>query len=300
MPTKFNILRTSLYGAVLVFTCICLGMAGRLVSVLASSDLTRFIPFAIFVCAATLLIIISLLGFSFFLRERNPISTRIEIGCLGLAGLLWLVLGAYLVSSESREAEVECFTNQAESTPLSDELASFHTNQYQAMYNVLTAFAFLTAVLLLGFFAFLLFLAVRRHRMGDVHMWHGPVTSCAWFNDYSQSSKNTAKAAVLPAPVTQRTRSRSRPAPTSPMREATAAPLTTAPVRGHRSQRSRGHNSRGSRSNPARQHTADHSRGHGHTRQQGSAQSSLIGSGSDEYESGWMANPNRTTSPRRN
>lgn len=37
---------------------------------------------------------------------------------------------------------------------------------------------------LLAFFA-LLFLARRRHRAGDEHMWHAPVTSCAWFNQYN-------------------------------------------------------------------------------------------------------------------
>ena len=31
----------------------------------------------------------SRLGFGFW-RDRNPISTRIELGCLGLAGVLWL------------------------------------------------------------------------------------------------------------------------------------------------------------------------------------------------------------------
>jgi len=30
------------------------------------------------------------LSFSLFLRERNPISTRIELASLGLAGMFWL------------------------------------------------------------------------------------------------------------------------------------------------------------------------------------------------------------------
>lgn len=51
--------------------------------------LARFVPFAIFVCSVSVLIILALLGFGFW-RERNPISTRVELGCLGLAGVLWL------------------------------------------------------------------------------------------------------------------------------------------------------------------------------------------------------------------
>jgi len=103
-------------------------MAGHFQSVLAASDLSgqhllcrlylfslipvyillaRFVPFAIFVCAASLLIIICLcvdctcwlfvnliyfcsLAFSFFFRERNPITTKFELIFLGMIGLLWL------------------------------------------------------------------------------------------------------------------------------------------------------------------------------------------------------------------
>lgn len=55
----------------------------------ANIRVARFVPFAIFVCSASVLIILALLGFGFW-RERNPISTRIELGCLGLTGVLWL------------------------------------------------------------------------------------------------------------------------------------------------------------------------------------------------------------------
>ena len=55
-----------------------------------------------------------------------------------------------------------------------------------------------TAVLLFCFA--LLFLAVRRHRKGDEHMWHGPVTSCAWFNSYGNGVKrnNSGSSSILP------------------------------------------------------------------------------------------------------
>lgn len=47
----------------------------------------------------------------------------------------------------------------------------------------------------------LLFLAVRRHRKGDEHMWHGPVTSCAWFNAYENAKQTRGKnssSSILP------------------------------------------------------------------------------------------------------
>jgi len=183
----FKSIRASLYGAVLLFTLICISMAGHFQHVLATSDLTRFVPFAIFVCVVSFLVFVVLLATSFFLRERNPISTRIELGCLGFAGFLWLVLGVFLSTSDSQSADVECFASSSDVVPLDKSVASFHTEQYHAMYRVLTNFSLINAsVVLLAFFV-LLVLAVRRHRMGDEHMWYGPVTSCAWFNDYANS-----------------------------------------------------------------------------------------------------------------
>jgi hypothetical protein len=52
----------------------------------------------------------------------------------------------------------------------------------------------------------LLILALRRHWRGDEHMWHGPVTSCAWFNNYENAKLPQAKSSdtsVLPLASTQ-------------------------------------------------------------------------------------------------
>lgn len=94
-----------------------------------------------------------------------------------------------------------------------------HTDQFQAMYRVLTSFALMNAILgqstpptrsfcwlgslpcshlVLASCLILLVLALRRHRNGDVHMWHGPVTSCAWFNTYNYKTGG-AVAAAAPA-----------------------------------------------------------------------------------------------------
>lgn len=206
MPILFNTIRASIYGLVLLFTGICLAMAGHFQSVLAASDLTRFVPFAIFVCSASLLIFTVLLSFSYFLRERNPISTRIELASLGVAGIFWLILGVYLTTSDAQTADVECFTSSDLQVPLDDQLANFHTDQYQAMYRVLNAFSLLNAVLIILSCGILLILALRRHWKGDEHMWHGPVTSCAWFNNYENAKLSQGKSSntsVLPIASTQ-------------------------------------------------------------------------------------------------
>lgn len=201
MTSLFNIIRACIYGTVLLFTFICLAMACDFLAVLEPSDLTRFVPFAIFICSASLFVFVILLAFSFFFRGRNPISTRIELAFLALAGVFWLVLGTFLVTSDSQEAEVECFADSTSTTPLADNLATFHTVQYQEMYRVLMTFSLMNAVIILLSALLLLGLAIRRHRNGDNHMWHGPVTSCAWFNDYENSKPQRSKSdssSVLP------------------------------------------------------------------------------------------------------
>lgn len=54
------------------------------------------------------------LGFSFWKRDASPISARIELGCLGLAGTLWTALGAFMAGSEAAAADVECYASEEE------------------------------------------------------------------------------------------------------------------------------------------------------------------------------------------
>ncbi|THV08540.1 hypothetical protein K435DRAFT_740713 [Dendrothele bispora CBS 962.96] len=290
MPSLFNTIRGSIYFAVFVFTIICLAMAGHFESVLADSDLTRFVPFALFVCSASLVIIVVLYGFSFFLRERNPISTRIELGCLAFAGVFWLVLGLWLATSDSGDADVECFTSGS-SQPLDDSSASFHTEQYQAMYRVLNAFAILNAVVFLIATFGLLFLAIRKHRRGDDHMWYGPVTSCAWFNEYNRRTKRSKSSLSGILPVSESTQrfnekpedkpaaSRHRSARSSRSRNRQATPGTHYPARIYERQMREKYNGQSNLNRSGSSST-------GHT--------ALMYGGSEEsFDNGMLRNPNR-------
>ena len=106
------------------------------------------------------------LGFGLW-RDRNPISTRVELGCLGLAGVLWLgtlllpiaensrvdhysflltALGAFLGSSESGDSDVECYS-AADSQQQPMEMPGFNTETFHAQYRVLEAFSFFNIIL---------------------------------------------------------------------------------------------------------------------------------------------------------
>lgn len=202
MPSAFNIARAVIYATVLLWTVICLAVAVHLHGLLVTSDLTRFIPFAIFVCSASLIIMLSLLVFT-LMRERNPISTRIELGCLGLAGTFWLSLGAFLATSDSEDADVECFAS-ADSTSSPINMPGFSTETYRAMYRVLEAFSLFNTILVWGFLFFLLALVLRQHFMGHRSMWYCAATSYPWFG------KSKGSKSKLPQPITSRSRSRGR------------------------------------------------------------------------------------------
>ncbi|KAJ7276410.1 hypothetical protein B0H12DRAFT_1041423 [Mycena haematopus] len=217
MLPMFLVLRACLYGAVFIATLICLAMAGHFQSVLASTDLTRFVPFALFVCCISLLVISCLLGFSFLMRERSPISTRHELASLGSLGVLWLALGVFLSTSDSQSADVECFASDSPTVALDDSTSDFQTEQYRAMYHVLMAFSLINAALVIFAFLVLLTLAMRRHMQGDNHMWYGPVTA-GMVKNYSTNLTNQprrsrrSKAAILPTvlpPIMKEKRSRS-------------------------------------------------------------------------------------------
>ncbi|KAI0003081.1 hypothetical protein BJV74DRAFT_815394 [Russula compacta] len=208
MFSVFNIIRTFVYALVFIWSLVCLGIAAHFQSVLSASDLTRFVPFAIFVSSATLAIILVLTAFS-VRRNMNPVSTRIELGCLGFMGTFWAALGAFLASSDSETANVECFVSANDLTPID---GGFSTETYQAQYRVLEVFSLINTVLLWGFLLLLLGLALKHHRNGHKHVWLSPVPTFDWF------SRDSKKAGKLPVPVTaRRARSQSRP-PAPPAR----------------------------------------------------------------------------------
>ncbi|VDB90133.1 unnamed protein product [Peniophora sp. CBMAI 1063] len=228
LPSKFNVARACIFILVILWSLVCLAIAAHFESVLASSDLTRFVPFALFVSVASILVMSTLFVFGIW-RNMNPIATRIELSCLGLIGTFWLALGAFLVSSDSETADVECFVSEDNATPLDDD--SFSTETYQAQYHVLEAFALFNAILLWGFLIFLTILAVRRHRAGDKYVWLTPVPNVAWFgaSDKPQGNGKGGKNGKLPAPVTAKNEKSSSSRPRAPSRPVPAAPALARP-----------------------------------------------------------------------
>ncbi|KAH8094787.1 hypothetical protein BXZ70DRAFT_335313 [Cristinia sonorae] len=216
MPSVFNIARACIYAAVCVWTVICLGIAVHFHGILVSSNLTRFIPFAIFACCASLLLILALLGFGFW-RDRNPISTRTELFCLGLAGALWLALGIVLVSSEADGADVECFSANDPSQLL--DMSGFNTETYHAQYRVMEACSFFNIILLWTVISVLLFMTIRHYRWGNRTVLISSVTAFPWF-----SKPGSRSGKQLPPPVTAQ-RSRSHRSHRSQTRAKEAPPV---------------------------------------------------------------------------
>lgn len=152
------------------------------------------------------------------------------------------------------------------------------------------AYTFVVLIFAFGLF----FLALRRHRKGDDHMWYGPVTSCAWFNEYSKRRDHNK-------------RSRSGILPTGNAEAAyTEKPSRTRPSTRHRSQsrgHSRGHSRGPSHSQrdrreptryPARVYESQMN--HKYTKPKQDPQSSgssLLDSTVESFDNGGMRNPNR-------
>ncbi|KAI0320830.1 hypothetical protein OF83DRAFT_1052332 [Amylostereum chailletii] len=201
LPSKFNLLRACIYSLVILWSIVCLAIAAHFQSILSASDLTRFVPFALFVSSASLAVMFALLAFS-IRKTMNPVTTRIELACLGLVGTFWIALGAFLASSDSETADVECFTSASETDPID---GGFSTETYQAQYRVLEAFSLFNAILVWAFLIVLFILAIRHYLAGNKDVWLTPVTTFAWFGKDAKQPDGR-----LPAPVTSRNAGRSR------------------------------------------------------------------------------------------
>jgi len=195
--TVFNIIRISMYSAVIAWTLIVLGLAIHLDQMLIANDLTRFIPLAIFVSAATLLIIPALIIFGFINRAFLIQQVRAELAFTGLLGLLWFILGIY--TALEKDTEVECDFNGDGDWIESDE---FSTDTFHAQYHTLEAFSIFNAILLFAFFFLLLLLALRDHRAGETEVWQDPVVDHYWFGDAAATAPRKQMSQGLPAPVT--------------------------------------------------------------------------------------------------
>jgi len=192
MLSVFNIVRLSIYAAVCVWTFIVLGLAVHLEHMLISNDLTRFIPLAIFISVCTLIILPTLVTFGFLRRQFLVQQTRVELGFVGLLGLLWFILGIYTATAQ--DTEVECDMDGDGNWEESDE---FSTDTFQAQYHTIEAFAIFNAILLFAFFFLLLILAIRQRRQGNTEVWVAPVTQNPWFGATPPPSGKG-----LPEPVT--------------------------------------------------------------------------------------------------
>lgn len=203
MPPLFNIIRTCILATVCVFTIIVLGLAAHFLNVLESSDLTNYVPLAIFTATATLFIM-SALWIGSCARKPHPIfQTKYELAWLAGLGILWLSLGAYTVS-RGDDVEVECFDDNGVEV---DSLNGFSTDTYYAQYHAIQAFSILNALMLLGLFLLLLFLAIRRNRADPRRpVWAIPATMVNWFGQGRSGPKTASPDShtPLPAPITAR------------------------------------------------------------------------------------------------
>jgi len=190
MPSVFNIIRLSIFAAVLAWTLIVLGLASHLEQMLIANELTRFIPLSIFICACTLLIVPALLISGLLRRPLKLKEVRLELPLVGILGLLWLILGIY--TAFEPDTEVECdFDGDGDW----EESDIFSTDTYHAQYRTLEAFAIFNAILLIAYFFLLLLLSMKEHIQARTHVWYSDIVTYPWF-------KPSDADRPLPQPVT--------------------------------------------------------------------------------------------------
>lgn len=128
---------------------------------------------------------------------------------------------------------------------------------------------------------------MRRHRNGEQHMWHGPVTSCAWFNTYG-SAKLSHRAPPSSTSILPFAKEYKPEAPAVPQDKWTPQPAR--------------HKSRGSRREQQVSERPSRSRGHGsgrRSRSHGHGSVPPPSSGNpNRQDSGRSGRSNRSRAPR--
>ncbi|KAG8982409.1 hypothetical protein FRB90_006824 [Tulasnella sp. 427] len=198
MLSVFNIIRLSIFSAVIAWSLIVIGVAGHLNTILIANEYTRFIPLAIFIAVLTFLIIPTLIVFGFVQRPFILQQVRMELAFTGFLGLLWFILGIYTATSP--DTEVECDFDGDGTFEESDE---FSTDTFYAQFHCIEAFAIFNAILLFIYFFLLLLLSLRQHRAGYTEVWREPATTYPWFGVASGMAPKGGNAPLtdLPAPV---------------------------------------------------------------------------------------------------
>jgi len=203
MLSFFNIVRFVIFFTVMAWSLIVLGLSAFFDHLIISSDMTRYVPFAIFLAVCTLVIIPTLLITGSLKRGGLMSQVRTELAFTGLLGLLWLILGLSTASAE--DSIITCDFDGSGDFVESDE---YSTDMYHEQLRVLRAFSIFNALLLLGFFLFLLFLTIRQHLMGRTFVWTSRSTTYPWFGgvpDVPAKEWNVSQESLgLPEPVTSK------------------------------------------------------------------------------------------------
>lgn len=197
MHSIFNILRLSLLAVVAAWSLIVLGIALHFQTSFVSSDALMFVPLAAFTAIVTLLLFITLLTAPWISKVRLITQTRWELLWLGILAVFWLALGAVTANPDIADSEVECWTEE-DGVVVDDDVEGYSNEVYHARYRVLQAFAFFNVVLLLGFFLFILALALWHHFRGRYIIWTTPTNVVGWFDGPSVGKYH------LPRPVTEK------------------------------------------------------------------------------------------------
>lgn len=198
MLSIFRIIRFSIFFTVMTWSLIVLGLAAFFDHLIIAGEMTRYVPYAIFAAVITLVTIPTLLIAGSLRRYMLLSEVRTELGLTGLLGLFWFILG--ITTGPAEDVTITCDFDGSGDFIETDE---YSTDMYQEQLRVLRAFSIFNALLLIGYFLFLLFLAFRQHHMGRRIVWTSTAATYPWFGAPALPTKDfNVSQESLPVPVT--------------------------------------------------------------------------------------------------
>jgi len=192
-------LRVVTFATVSLFAAIVLSLSADLISLTEPLFYYKFSAFALATSAITLLTVVPMFVID-ILRQGAIFSyIVVEIAWLSVLWILWLSSGSYAAWTDN---QIEAFYPAESSCNYHLILDNNIVNQGCSEIKSITAFSFLTWIILMVYTAILLFLGIRAQGRGN-NVWTVSVREEAIFYPEAKSGGTPAQMQTMPTSVPQ-------------------------------------------------------------------------------------------------
>jgi len=192
------IIRLALFGTVLVFSIIVLGLAGNTISLLNGNIPNQFTyaPLAVAISVITLVVLTPMIIVEFLRRGAITSWLMVEMIICVVIGILWLATAADASGSDVSES----FSGSCDFIGTAKAVSELQTACHS--WQAIQAFGYLNWIFLKAYATLLLILAVIQNSRGNKGIWQTPVSEVPFFGGGNSASSGPPMTDKMGEPTT--------------------------------------------------------------------------------------------------